>query len=391
MNNKQVRSELRTPNQTLPYIVELLQNYIVTLGFTPQVHFELEGTFKPAKQKSTHVRQHAFTLDFERINQAFKQHQIDGKLIPEYWQYQWEFVSEFNGQTPLKEAQNLTNVFSLLPKLLAEQGVDETYIKPVVWFGDKGRIAPDGKNIFSQDTRPVHIPNAIQLNISALNQQGENIISKGNFGEYLQSKFLQTSYACCLLYLPEEEAFERLKLTGKYGLANELCSPNDISGGHQGSIALYKKVGKHNQPLGQEPLLYNNKDEVMLSVNNWQKTARIEHRLGASSLAYCPYLNIIFALINLIEALHQYIQKPISNVLPTKHAVEPQPLPTSLYGSDGAIAIFEQDEWFENSIDNIMACIEKKQLTTTPLLGLGKKIKHHVLAKYQPNDLVITS
>lgn len=385
-------SDHSNAQQTSQYVIELLQNYIMSLGYTPHIHFELEGTFQlPTENAKNKKHSHKpFQLNFEKINFELQQYNIDGKLVPEYWQNQWEFVSDFNGQSPLKEAQNLAALYTLLPKLFAKQGVLKTLIKPVVWSGDKGRIATQGKNIFSQDSRPVHIPNAIQLNISAVNQQGENMITKANFGEYLQSCFLQTSYACCLLYLPEEEAFERLKLTSQYGLANELCSPNDISGGHQGSIALYKKVGKHNQLLGQDPLLYNSKQEVVLSRDNWQKTARIEHRLGASSLAYDPYVNVIFALINLIQALEQYIQIPFNSVLPIQTEIKNTQLPSSLYGKNGAITLFEQDNWFAESINRVMATIEKNQQVTSPLSGLGNVIKNQMLAKYQPNALVLS-
>ena len=201
----------------------LLQDYLSYLGFKAQIHFELEGCYK------TH--HHAHKVDFTAINHRLSMLDIDGEVVHEYWKNQWEYVSLFNGQSPLKEADNLVRAINQLPIIFAQHGIAETLIQPVVWSGDKGKLAVGSADIFTTDTRAVHIPNAIQINVSVINEQGVNIISDNGFGEYLQQCFLHTSKACSLLYLPEEEAFERLKLKSYYGLAEELCSPCDISGG----------------------------------------------------------------------------------------------------------------------------------------------------------------
>ena len=203
--------------------------------------------------------------DYHHLNKKLRAHNIDGELVAEYWSNQWEYVSLFNGQTPLKEAHNLSRAFNLLPKLFAEQGITKTLIKPVVWAGDDSRLASGSSHIFSTDKRAVHIPNAIQMNISVQNLRGDNLMVEGEFAAHLQQTLLQTSLASCLIYLPEEEAFERLALKHKYGLAAELCSPVDISGGHQGSIALYRDIGKHNQKMGIEPLIYDDKNNPVTS------------------------------------------------------------------------------------------------------------------------------
>lgn len=368
--------------KTIPLTVQaiiLLQNHIKNLGFIPVIHFELEGCYQLG------VKMKEFSLNFSRINRQLANAGIDGELVPEYWSNQWEYVSLFNGQSPLKEADNLRQAMTILPRLFAEQGIYKTLIKPVVWAGDKGKLANGSGDIFTTETRSVHIPNAVQMNISAIDREGNNIIIDGGFGEYLQQCFLDTSLNCCLIYLPEEEAFERLALKSKYGLAAELCSPIDISGGHQGSIALYKEVGKHNQAMGEEPLLYNHNNEVLVSQQNWQKTARIEHRIGASSIQYNAYFNIIYALLNLIDALEVY--KSDSCVRLLREEAHQQDLPLSLYDNHfttdlGAISLFENDNWFSESLNKLSGQSSgRDEILRLP--NLGDKLKQMILAPYQ--------
>jgi len=328
-------------------ILNVFQLHIETLGFTPLIHFELEGCCRfPADQPEAKI-------NFSHINHLLTQYGVEGTLVPEYWHNQWEYVSDFSGQTPLKEARNLALVLQNLPYWFGLQGVEKTHISPVVWSGDKGKLALGSKDIFvNEDKRTVHIPNAIQINVSALDAQGHNIICQDSFGEYLQQCFLETSLACCLLYMPEVDAFERLALKHKYGLADELCSPTDISGGHQGSIALYKEYGKHNQPMGVEPLIVDQYEQVLVSKQNWQKTARIEHRLGASSVDYDPYINVIYALGNLIDALEVYAKGQCLQGL--KQGAQPQALPTKLKNDkDGfdAITLFENSDWLTQRVN----------------------------------------
>jgi len=368
--------------KTIPLTVQaiiLLQNHIKNLGFIPVIHFELEGCYQLG------VKMKEFSLNFSRINRQLANAGIDGELVPEYWSNQWEYVSLFNGQSPLKEADNLRQAMTILPRLFAEQGIYKTLIKPVVWAGDKGKLANGSGDIFTTETRSVHIPNAVQMNISAIDREGNNIIIDGGFGEYLQQCFLDTSLNCCLIYLPEEEAFERLALKSKYGLAAELCSPIDISGGHQGSIALYKEVGKHNQAMGEEPLLYDHNNEVLVSQQNWQKTARIEHRIGASSIQYNAYFNIIYALLNLIDALEVY--KSDSCVRLLREEAHQQDLPLSLYDNHfttdlGAISLFENDNWFSESLNKLSGQSSgRDEILRLP--NLGDKLKQMILAPYQ--------
>ena len=357
----------------------LLQNYLEHLGYRPQIHFEVEGCYQVDGISNYKEQQ----LDYSIINKHLHRLNIDGEIVTEYWQNQWEYVSLFNGQSPLKEAENLSNALEKIPQLFSQLYAKSTLIQPVVWCGDKGKLADGSEQIFSHDTRSVHIPNAVQLNVSVLNSKGENLIVDDEFGKYLQQCFLQTSLECCLFYLPEGAAFERLALKTRYGLVQELCSPVDISGGHQGSVALYKELGKHNQKMGEQPLLYDQHHCVLSSVHNWQKTARIEHRLGASSLSYNPYLNVIYGLLNIVDAVNAYEQ----NELLIEKEFVPIGLPTSLYTDQtavGAIELFQQSTWFNHSLN----AVQKKynRLKLVPVLDcsiqLGDKIKEAILANY---------
>ena len=311
--------------------------------------------------------------------------------MPEYWSNQWEYISLFNGQSPLKEAENLTLAIQKIPELLLKQGIKNTLIKPVVWSGDSGKLALGSKNIFTNESRSVHIPNAIQMNVSALNNESKNIIPNSSFGEYLQQCFLETSLSCSLLYLPEEEAFERLLLKDNYGLSDELCSPNDISGGHQGSIALYKKIGKHNQQMGVEPLIYDQYNNVLLTHADWEKTARIEHRLGASSKYYNAYVNVIFGLLNIIKALEVYKNKQCESLL--NHTDYALKLPLSLYDKNnqkGAITLFAEDQWFNQTLNKIEVKVTQIFPTTYKTkTKIGDKLKSMIISHYQPS--IITS
>jgi len=363
--------------------ITLAQDYLAQLGYKAQIHFELEGCYR-------FENNHEQTVDFNRVNQCLRELGIEGEIVGEYWRNQWEYVSLFHGQSPLKEAVNLQRVITKLPQLFqtlyGQSQAIETLIQPVVWFGDKGKLITGSNQLFTTDTRAVHIPNAVQLNVSVLDKKGKNLVAEAGFGEYLQHCFLRTSLECCLFYLPEEAAFERLALKTRYGLAQELCSPVDISGGHQGSVALYKQLGKHNQKMGEEPLLYDCNNKVLSVKQNWKKTARIEHRLGASSLEYNPFINVLYGLLNIVDAVQAYEQNsPL--VIPK---FTPVSLPSSFFTEKesstlGAFDLFKGSRWFSDSINQLedKAATLKAKSTLDCHIKIGDKIQQAILAHYQ--------
>jgi hypothetical protein len=359
-------------------IILLFEAFFCRQHIIPKIHFELEGVVSFPAQAKTKV------IDFKKVNQWFAKQGVLGELKAEYWQHQWEYVSLFVGQSPLKEAQDLAFVIANLPKFFKGLGVLETYIKPVVWHGDYGQLAADSKNVFTANKRAVHIPNAIQLNLSVFNQQGENLIAISDLGEKVQDKFLAKSATCSLLFLPEEEAFERLTLKTRHGLANELCSPVDLSGGHQGSIALYRETGKHNQPLGVTPLVFNQHNQVIVSEQSWQTGARIEHRIGASSRFYDPFINVIFALAVVADVW-------LENERLSENSCqqENQTLPESLYDSPnklGAISLLANDKWLAaliNKVQLIMQNTSENNVIMSLPANAGNMIVEQFLSRYQ--------
>ena len=354
-------------------VIQHLLNILEEKGFKALVHFELEGV---CELRSDHKK-----LDYIGINKTLAKLNIDGELKSEYWKNQWEFVSLFNGQSPLKEAQNLAHAMRVLPALMCQHGAAKVMMSPVAWGADKGRYVHGSGAIFSLDTRSVHIPNAIQMNVSVKNHQGENLFAQQGLGEWIQYELLVNSYACCLLFLPEEDAFKRLALRQDYGLDAELSSPVVLSGGHQGSIALYKEIGKHNQAMGLEPLFFAVDNSVLHYAGDWRKTARVEHRIGATSKNYDPYLNMLFILINVLEGISKWQQ---AELLPN---FKEKSLPASLYDQHnkqdgqeklGALSLFKNDSWFADKIDYYC-----QDMPNHNGLGLGIKIKEIMLSKYQ--------
>jgi hypothetical protein len=355
-------------------IIQHLLNKLTELGFKAAVHFELEGVFELHPQHQT--------LNYQAINKQLKEWSIDGELKTEFWKNQWEYVSLFNGQSPLKEAQNLAKAMQVLPSLMCLHGAKKVLMVPVAWGADKGRYVTGSSAIFSLDQRSVHIPNAIQMNVSVMDHQGENLFAQEGLGEWVQHELLVNSFACCLLFLPEEDAFKRLALRQDYGLDAELSSPVVLSGGHRGSIALYKEWGKHNQPMGLEPLFYSKDNSVLHYSTDWHKTARVEHRIGATSKNYDPYLNTIFILLNVLDGISQWQ----TGQLPT--TTKDRALPISLYDQPsehsgqeklGALSLFKNDGWFENQID--FYCQDMLKIDKAKV---GAMLKKQVLNHYQP-------
>lgn len=349
-------------------VIQHLTRCIEAQGYRPVIHFELEGVFDYLPNSNP-------ITDFSAINHQLRALDIDGVLVDEYWKNQWEYVSLFNHQSPLKEATNLAQVMRLLPDIVKPYGVSQVLFDPVVWGGDSGRYLPGSKAIFAVESAPVHIPNAIQVNVSVEDNEGKNAVADSFIGEWIQYSLLSTGYNNSLIFLPEADAFERIKLRSRYGLDAELCSPFSLSSGHQGSIALYKKIGKHNQLLGIEPTLIDINQQAISYQINWEKTARVEHRLGATSKFYDPFINMIYILMNILNALQLYKQQ---SKLPPQF--EETDLPVALYDQGeqrGAVALFEADDWFSATLNQFCG-----NMTTSSVMPIGDVVKHNILRRY---------
>lgn len=379
------------------------QQLLAKQGLCPALHFEMEGTITPAQP-------HPFPFLTE-VNQQLKQRGIPGELQKEFWPGQWEYVSSFAGQTPLEEASYLQRVIDELPSLFSQFGATSTSFTPVTWRATTGRMISDSRQIFSTSTAPVHIPNAIQINVSILDiHSKKNLFASSLLAELFQQRLLETSYSCCLLFLPEEDAYRRLALRHDYGLDQELCSPFDISGGHQGSIALYREKGKHNQRLGIQPLLLATNGDVLIEDCNWQIQSRVEHRLGATSLKYCPWLNALYMMLNLLEAVtlwqtltieaqqaHLTGISPAKQTLPnclgdyrelSQQGLDNQKVTPTEETAKTALGRFMQDSWFESAINKLANTLPVDQ-AIVELGNVGKWLKQSVLTQYQAKSVLV--
>jgi hypothetical protein len=224
----------------------------------------------------------------------------------------------------------------------------------------------------------IHIPNGVQLNISGWDLQGRNLVAETSLGESLQHCLLLSSYENCLLFLPEEEAFERLQLKSWYQLDQELNSPHDLSGGHQGSIALYRETGKHDQPLGMHPLLLDETEQPLRTEQRWKHSARVEHRLGASSPHYDVHLNVLFALLNLKDAILE------PEIPPRQYRRE---LPKSLQNQKeikGAVSLFGQSRWLEDRVNALLSWSCAAGIDIRLDAHCAEQLKCTIMGRYTP-------
>jgi hypothetical protein len=330
-------------------ILRLIETHLQTLGFTPHIHFEMEGTCT--------LRENQKELDFNSINIFLKKNKVLAKLKPEYWKDQWEWESLFLGQLPTKTSDDLEYSLAYLPLILLCHGAQKVEVRPVSWALTQHKKITGSTAILDPNPSTMHIPNSIQLSISASQHDGSNALLYNNLGEILQDCLIRTTKGCSLFFCPEEESFQRLSLKRRFNLHTDLSSPEDISGGTKGSIAYYRKYGKHDQLLGITPRLYNSHGEIITYSSSWERNARIEHRIGSTSKNYKPHLTALYALINLCQAID------ITRGIDSKSSLpkEENQLPTSLYSPEGAIALLQKDSWFFNKLHQQLCHIKPTQ------------------------------
>lgn len=371
--------------------IELLQYQLSCYKIRPIIHFELEGCYQPDQiQHPTKLH----SADFTKMNQRLRDHSILGIIKPEFWQYQWEYASCMNDQSPLRVASDLNKFMHVIPQIMAEQGIANVIIKPVVWSGDSMGYHQNSSTLFCTENKAIHIPNAVQINISARDTKDNNILTINQYGENLQTKLLETSYECSLLFLPDNESFQRLQLKTNFNLSSELTSPQKLSGGHQGSIAFYTTHDKHNRQITGRNLVNKKNQTVAHNKEYWRQASRIEHRLGASSYQYNPYVNIAFVLANMVESSqgfldnneHYQIEKKLdlNNNEPWTH----KELARSLLCEDhqtGAIKIFQQSKWLEDTINKSACWHNEQQYALNQIIpdNLGTKLKKAIIEPYQ--------
>jgi hypothetical protein len=143
---------------------------------------------------------------------------------------------------------------------------------------------------------------------------------------------------------------------------------------------------------------------VLHYAGDWRKTARVEHRIGATSKHYDPYLNMLFILINVLEGIAKWQAEqplpifedkalPVSLFdQPNKHN-ESQPNGSKKDASKkdsqqtlGALSLCKNDSWLVDRIN--FYCQDMPYING---INLGDKMKQMMLSKYQRSIITLES
>lgn len=278
-------------------IIHWICHFFKDKGISISFNLEIEGVIKHSNQ------QH---INFEQLNKTRQELGIQGQFKPEFWKNQWEFETTFGIGNVSSTLQNYTRFINNLNTLFYPL---KPLLIPVAYQFETGEIAKQNTNIFVNTSKVIHIPNAIQVNIS-LWKEKQNLLANKAFAYHLQNKLIKNSVSNLLFSIPNQRALDRLHLTSSYNLSQELCSPHNISGGHTGSIAYYAETNKKNSPLNPDHIILNQHGKMEFFRNNWQEKARIEYRLASSCLDYNIYNHCSFILLNCLSSYFSFRQSP---------------------------------------------------------------------------------
>ena len=128
----------------------------------------------------------------------------------------------------------------------------------------------------------------------------------------------------------------------------------------------------------------------MKSQINWQKTARVEHRLGASSKDYCFHLNTLYALMNLWSVIRNFMAEKNSLDLAqcnTQYIAQwqSQSLPENLYDQNqqlGAVTLFENSNWFNLELQQALSDQNKIKHVERIKIVAAECLKAVIVTKY---------
>lgn len=314
-------------NSKLLQLINLLNYKLKQLNYYSAINLELEGFYeldtmiKPANL-------------YNSFNDKLTKLGIKAKLKSEFWQNQWEYESNFNISNINKIITDYENFLANIDKIFAPA---QPIIKPVIYNWQQLKF-----NLHKNYPRPIHVPNAIQLNIS-LWQNGKNLCAQENYLNFLQNLLIDNSINNLVFFLPNQAALDRLLIKEQYNLQDKLMSPDDISGGNQGSIAAYLKLNKKNKPNNMPINLENITYQIAPNQANWQKNARIEFRLASSSYDYNLNLHISFILIIILESIIRYDKNRLYSCNEKKYAL---PKKFSDINDDNIIARYKKANFF---------------------------------------------
>lgn len=337
-------------NYSLMNCIALIENILGEKDIKSSINIELEGIYLDNKN----LQKNSF---YQKVNNELKRLEIKGKLKPEFWKNQWEYESDFQIGNIIQTINNYQKFHKNINQIFFPQIPN---IQPISykWQESGGKL--------------IHVPNAIQINIS-LWKRGYNIISNKNFAFFLQNSLVRNSVDNLLFFIPNQKSLDRLFLKEEHGLEKKLMSPHDISGGNKGSIACYLEKNKKDLPnnlkLNYDNLNYKIADHQY----NWQKNSRIEFRLASADLEYNLQLHIVFIMLIILDSLILYDEDKQYNQIKTIYKI-----PRKFYDSnlDNVIKRYEYSLFLDKKINLFSKKIQEKGFVE--LIKILNQINHEM-------------
>lgn len=328
-------------NSRLLDSIILIENILEEKNIKTSINIELEGVYLD----DNNLQKDDF---YQKVNSNLKKFEIKAKLKPEFWEKQWEYESDFQIGNTIQTIQNYQKFCKNINQIFYPQ---IPKIKPVnyKWCQLKDKV--------------IHLPNAVQINIS-LWKEGFNMLANKNFAFFLQNLLIKHSIDNLIFFLPNQESLDRLFLKEKYNLQDKLMSPSEISGGTKGSIAYYFEKNKKGLPnnlnLNFDDLNYKISDQQ----SDFQKNSRIEFRLASASLEYNLQLHILFVMLVMLESIILYEEDIKYNRL--RNVYE---LPKKFYHDkfDNIVSRYEAGLFFDKKINLFLK--EKGNKNFAKLIG----------------------
>ena len=316
----------RKLEELINFVEEILQERQIKIS----INIEVEGGYKI--NESNFDENHFYN----KINQAIKSFNINARIKPEFWKNQWEYESDFQVGKVNNVLQDYDKLLDNLNKIFAPQ---TPIFEPILYDWQQTEV---GKS--------VHIPNSVQINLS-LWKENQNLLVDKNFAYFLQNLLIENSINNLIFFIPNQAALDRIFVKDEYDLKEELSSPNNISGGNQGSVACYLELDKKNKPNTIDGVFNEDK-------NNWYERARIEFRLASSSLNYNIYLHTFFVMIIALEAVLKYQKNSQTKAIENSYEI-----PRAFAGDDleSVKSRYEKGNFFEEKIDSFKKYLNEEQ------------------------------
>ena len=344
-------------NPKLLKLITIIEEQLKSYKISSALNIELEGVYNDKEN----INKNDF---YDKANKNLARLGIKARLKPEFWHNQWEYENNFKigNITSIiddyyKFINNLDNIF------YPQQAI----IEPIIYNWQKLTSQDD------QKAKIIHVPNAMQINLS-LWQEGYNLLANKNYAYYLQNLLIKNSINNLIFFIPNQLSLDRLFLRNNYDLKDKLMSPQNISGGNQGSIACYLELNKKNLDNKLNTDFTNLDYNIKNHQYNWQKYARIEFRLASASLEYNPYLHICFIMIIILESIISYDDKityqPITksyNIVKKFYADQ----------EDNLILRYQENNFCDKKISLFSNKIDNKKL-----------LKHLTLLKQELEELI---